>query len=88
MNLSLYFQGKDFLLEKVLRISLWLFLCTCSILLVSCDKDDPVPKEPEAIPEEPVLEEEEEEEEEEEQGGGETPDSHVTFFYPDLVMDN
>ncbi|WP_373074410.1 aryl-sulfate sulfotransferase [Zeaxanthinibacter enoshimensis] len=52
--------------------------------MLSCEKDDAVVKEEIAVPEEPVLEEEEEEE----QGEDDSPESPVSFFYPDLVMDH
>ncbi|TDQ28984.1 aryl-sulfate sulfotransferase [Zeaxanthinibacter enoshimensis] len=71
---------------KASKLTILIILSISCVFLLSCEKDDAVVKEEIAVPEEPVLEEEEEEEEE--QGEDDSPESPVTFFYPDLVMDH
>ncbi len=69
---------------KASKLTILIILSISCVFLLSCEKDDPVVKEEIAVPEEPVLEEEEEEE----QGEDDSPESPVSFFYPDLVMDH
>ncbi len=69
---------------KASKLTILIILSISCVFMLSCEKDDAVVKEEIAVPEEPVLEEEEEEE----QGEDDSPESPVSFFYPDLVMDH